>query len=101
VNEEESREEREAGQPLPSIECNVGTPATAELSKVDRHLATCTLHSRHLFKLLYGRLDAAKAMSFLGADPIVVMQHSLTTANIGAGMVATPRACMSVHGCCW
>ena len=25
-------ERREAGQPLPSVECNVGTPATAEIS---------------------------------------------------------------------
>lgn len=31
-NEEESRDGKEAGQPLPSIiECNVGTAATAEL----------------------------------------------------------------------
>jgi hypothetical protein len=31
-NEEDSRGGKEAGRPLPSIECNVGTPATAELS---------------------------------------------------------------------
>ena len=30
-NEDESRDGKEAGQPLPSTECNVGTPATAEL----------------------------------------------------------------------
>lgn len=84
---------------LPSIECNVGTPATAELSKVE-HIAACTLHSRHLSKSVYRRLDTTKAMCCSGADSIVVMQLSLTIANIGAGMVAVPRACMSVQRCC-
>ena len=41
-NEEDSRGGKEAGRPLPSIECNVGTPATAELS-IPCTLPCCTL----------------------------------------------------------
>jgi hypothetical protein len=41
-NEEDSRGGKEADRPLPSIECNVGTPATAELS-TPCTLPCCTL----------------------------------------------------------
>jgi hypothetical protein len=99
-NEEESREEREAGQPPAKLRmqrrhsCNRRTVQ-------GRHIATCTLHSRHLSRSLHRRLDTTKSMSFSGADFIVAMQRSLAVANVGAATVAVPRPRLSWNRCCW
>lgn len=99
-NEEESREEREASQP-PAKNRMQRRHSCNRRTVQGRHFATCTLHSRHLSKSVYRRVDTTKAMSCSGADSIVAMQLSLTSANIGADMVAMLRACMNVHRCCW
>ena len=91
---------READQPPPSIECNVGTPATAELLTKDTLYLALSRISWPTIYICLRMPHLSQVTSVPVADLIVAMQHNLTTADVGAGMVAAPCTRTSVQRCC-
>jgi hypothetical protein len=83
--------------------CQASNATSALLQSPNcQHLARCLVAlSRTPVYLCLQTPRKSKGMSVSGAESIVAMQLNLAIANVGAGVVAVPPACLSIHRCCW